>query len=145
MIAFPEQMVSEKEQLSKEERYLNCIYCFNLAKCKFWALILMQLRSFLRHWCNVMERAGIEREEKNVENGMKKEVSPRRKLQVANCGERSTRLACGYHGLHPYSGNFRYSLLCVIVISHQYLQWAVFIAKVSCLLYDCSPHDKILY
>lgn len=66
-----------RNNLSKEERCLNCIYCFNLAKCKFCALIFMQLRSFLWHWCNVMERAGIDR----IENGMKREVSPRRKLQ----------------------------------------------------------------
>lgn len=123
--------------LPKQERLLNRIYCFYSAKCKFCVLICMQFRSFLWHWWNVMERAGIKRGEekgRKIERRKQREVSP--KGQLERTIVRESRLAWGCcFSPHPCHGTLKYSRLWATSISHHRFQGAAPIPKVpaSCL------------
>lgn len=118
--------------LSKQERHLGRIYCFYSAKCKFCVLICVQFRSFLWHWCNVMERAAIKRVEKTgriMDSRKKREISPKRKFERTVV--RVSSLVCGcYFSPHSCHGSFKCSLLWATSVSHQCSQWAALIPKV---------------
>lgn len=81
--------------LPKQERRLNRIYCFYSAKCKFCVLICMQFRSFLWHWWNVMERAGIKRGEEKGRKEREKEAKrsfPQGRIREDNCERKQAGL-----------------------------------------------------
>lgn len=118
--------------LREQERHLGSIYCFYSAKCKFCVLICLQFRSFLWHWCNVMERAGIKIVEKTgrtMDHRKRREISP--KWKFGGTIMRVSILVCDcYFSLHPCHGSFKCPLLWATSISHQYSQWAALIPKV---------------